>query len=769
MKRVNIGEFYLCILFMFIIVLFAAFVTSTSYGSNDAFCGDTTVSDNSVFTANQECDPLGSGAPSENGGILDTVGIFLDCATFTLIGDGTGIYGIRATADNINITRCTQISAFTTDLDLQSNNVFVVDSVLADTATNHLVLAAAKNATILNVTFNAAKVTVGANSNLSVQYYVNVTVNNTKGQIIQGADVWIYNSNPWASRRNLTTGVKGTVWFNVTDKIFSPGTNVVGSDFVYTVNATYGEYFAQNTTFNLEATTGILTVHLMVADTTKPFVTIINPTNVTYKNSNFPLNFNVSVNENASVMYTLDGGLHNVSMTGNESLSAGGLFGTRFNATNGSLADGSYTFSVYANDTSNNRNYTEGIVFSVDRTSPGVTINLPTSTTKTVNNYLINLTLSESGYCEYSLDGGSTNETLTNNGNIDFNSTEISVANADYTLAAYCNDSIGNRNYTTNVSFSVSVSSGGGGETPGGGGGGGTTCSATTWTCGAWGICFDGKQTRECTSNCNTKRTETQSCSLTCEHDTRCSQEGVFCSGNEVVTCELNSEGCLDFVSSVVCEDDEICSNAQCVLKGKNAKNIFSGLGHWGNYSTPSDWIPHGNIPDIVIDAGAGVVSVGVIGGIIWWIVLLVIGSIVPFFLIKLRHYSVSVIDFSNKLNIFEGERLNHGILEKFINTLEETYGKMTIANANYEVLRLLGARGFVEIRIDSPFAIIGHFSNKKDCELFENGLKKALEKTQGGAKIQVTKKIERASIIGAWRAYRRKLRSQREIRKLVR
>ena len=631
---------------------------------------------------------------------------------------------------------------------------------------------------------------------------VNVTLNLTLGSYLNtasGLNITIYGLNQTADSlidssaqtvlRDMCGGGAGSATFviNATDwNALNPGDNrgvVLGTNASQNLSAYLTQDFfsvclqvpLDNTVGNnrklfnsSEAEGGIgpkLTVEYTILDTTVPDVTIISPINTTYGVASYPAHFNVTLSENGSVSYSLNGGANNFSMTGNESL----LFGTVFNATNTTLGDGSYTFRAYANDTSNNRNYTEGIVFSVDRTSPGVTINLPTSTTKTVNNYLINLTLSESGYCEYSLDGGSTNETLTNNGNIDFNSTEISVANADYTLAAYCNDSIGNRNYTTNVSFSVSVSSGGGGETPGGGGGGGTTCSATTWTCGAWGICFDGKQTRECTSNCNTKRTETQSCSLTCEHDTRCSQEGVFCSGNEVVTCELNSEGCLDFVSSVVCEDDEICSNAQCVLKGKNAKNIFSGLGHWGNYSTPSDWIPHGNIPDIVIDAGAGVVSVGVIGGIIWWIVLLVIGSIVPFFLIKLRHYSVSVIDFSNKLNMFEGERLNHGILEKFINTLEETYGKMTIANANYEVLRLLGARGFVEIRIDSPFAIIGHFSNKKDCELFENGLKKALGKTQGGAKIQVTKKIERASIIGAWRAYRRKLRSQREIRKLVR
>ncbi len=91
--------------------------------------------------------------------------------------------------------------------------------------------------------------------------------------------------------------------------------------------------------------------------------------------------------------------------------------------------------------------------------SPQVTISNPIPTTYTTNSYTINITLNEDGYCEYSLDGGTTNNTLTNTGNRMFMSARTEVPNGNYVLNAYCNDTAGNRNYTESVNFSVSVSS----------------------------------------------------------------------------------------------------------------------------------------------------------------------------------------------------------------------------------------------------------------------------------------------------------------------
>ena len=48
----------------------------------------------------------------------------------------------------------------------------------------------------------------------------------------------------------------------------------------------------------------------------------------------------------------------------------------------------------------------------------------------------------------------------------------------------------------------------------GGGGGGGSSCTVSTWTCEEWNNCENEVQTRTCTSNCNTKKTEKQNCTL---------------------------------------------------------------------------------------------------------------------------------------------------------------------------------------------------------------------------------------------------------------
>lgn len=108
-------------------------------------------------------------------------------------------------------------------------------------------------------------------------------------------------------------------------------------------------------------------------DTVPPLVTINFPLNNNYSITS--VNFNVTLSENGSVMYSLDGGVNNVTMFDTEN---GNIFGTLFNVTNSSIADGEYKFSVYANDTAGNNNYTESVNFTIDNTPPSLTINSPT-------------------------------------------------------------------------------------------------------------------------------------------------------------------------------------------------------------------------------------------------------------------------------------------------------------------------------------------------------------------------------------------------------
>ena len=181
-------------------------------------------------------------------------------------------------------------------------------------------------------------------------------------------------------------------------------------------------------------------------------------------------------------------------------------------------------FSYYSNYTINasSTNYTSHEfnsslgnnledVFTINQVVgiPGVTIVSPTNTTYGVDNYLVNISLNETGNCTYSLDGGVTNKSLTSVDNLSFSATETSVANGNYVLSAYCNNSGGNSNNSINISFEVSVSSPPGCVSNCGGGPG---CTVSSWTNGSWGGCINGTQTLISTSNCGTTRSYLQDC-----------------------------------------------------------------------------------------------------------------------------------------------------------------------------------------------------------------------------------------------------------------
>lgn len=133
---------------------------------------------------------------------------------------------------------------------------------------------------------------------------------------------------------------------------------------------TDSQYFKSNFRVRFNAVLGSgetfwvddFTVNKTTPETIPPEVTINFPEEdaIYHFHLDLPLNFNVTLNENGSVSYSLDNGVNNVTMNGNE-----GIFGTSFTAANSSLALGDYLFKVYANDTSGNVNYTEVINFSV--------------------------------------------------------------------------------------------------------------------------------------------------------------------------------------------------------------------------------------------------------------------------------------------------------------------------------------------------------------------------------------------------------------------
>jgi len=96
-----------------------------------------------------------------------------------------------------------------------------------------------------------------------------------------------------------------------------------------------------------------------------------------------------------------------------------------------------------------------------DTLAPRITVNSPTATTYTSSSVLFNVTATEGnsvGSCWYSLNSGTTNQTLTQDGSTsNYNYTQTSISNSAYTVSFWCNDTSGNLNNSMNVSFTVAV------------------------------------------------------------------------------------------------------------------------------------------------------------------------------------------------------------------------------------------------------------------------------------------------------------------------
>src|SRR3989338_1070757 len=116
------------VLIIFILVIIFSgnlrFTGFTVFGAGNPFCAST-FTDDSSFTANQDCSGGG------NGGRMNGVGITLNCASFTARGDGLdpATSGIITTANDVIIRRC-NVGDFGFGINISSNNVTVTDTIL---------------------------------------------------------------------------------------------------------------------------------------------------------------------------------------------------------------------------------------------------------------------------------------------------------------------------------------------------------------------------------------------------------------------------------------------------------------------------------------------------------------------------------------------------------------------------------------------------------------------------------------------------------------
>ncbi|MBI2047085.1 hypothetical protein HYT26_02905, partial [Candidatus Pacearchaeota archaeon] len=171
-------------------------------------------------------------------------------------------------------------------------------------------------------------------------------------------------------------------------------------------------------------------------DATIPLVTIISPLAKNYSATS--IEFNVSTNENATCLYSLDGGAVNVTMTRNAT-------DTGFNYTNASIVNGAYNVSFYCNDTNGNFNRSVIRGFGMDNVVPGVGIVNPANVTYSAGNTSIrfNISTTEAATsCWYSLNSGLFNYSMSANStaNMGWNATNTSIADGGYNVSFYCNE-----------------------------------------------------------------------------------------------------------------------------------------------------------------------------------------------------------------------------------------------------------------------------------------------------------------------------------------
>ncbi|MFX0155673.1 MAG: nitrous oxide reductase family maturation protein NosD, partial [Candidatus Hodarchaeota archaeon] len=297
-----------------------------------------------------------------------------------------GHNGIFLQISNDNIIK--QNDLFESDengikLEFACLNNIIYDNYLFKNVLNGIFLAVS---TIYNIIYenvisdnndNGIYIASGCSDNL---FYKNFFLDNGNHAIDDGLN------NDW----NSTT--VGNYWDNWTSPDLSPNDGIV--DYPYNISGSAGsvDYFP-------------------IADDSAPSVTINSPSDDDLFGIGAP-NYDVTITDNYlfQMWYTLDGGLHNYTFTE--------FIGTIDQSVWESISDGMITLTFYASDKAGNIG-SSGVNIEKDTQAPSIIINSPnTGDTYGVSapSFIVEISDDNLDSMWYSLDGGLTNFTFTNNG-----------------------------------------------------------------------------------------------------------------------------------------------------------------------------------------------------------------------------------------------------------------------------------------------------------------------------------------------------------------
>jgi len=306
-------------------------------------------------------------------------------------------------------------------------------------------------------------------NSLSFNYINLVSPNN--GVIINSNQTFLCNSSSSLSLVNSTFFLWNSTSLEYNSTLSLSGFNNRSSfNYSFTRSDTYSWTCLFVNNLGFAKNTGNYSI---TYDSQGPAITAVFPLNNSWTNGEF----NLTLDENGTCLYSLNNGRNNISMSTNNQRNF-------FTLNQSILQNSPGNVTYYCNDSFGNMNSSENIFFNADYTLPNVTLISPSSgfseTGETTLSFKYNVSdnLNMSS-CGLILNGiiVSWNSSAVLLGN-ETNTISRSVSEGSYSWGINCTDIAGNtgnsslRGFTIN---SASVSSGGSSGGGGGGGAGGTT------------------------------------------------------------------------------------------------------------------------------------------------------------------------------------------------------------------------------------------------------------------------------------------------------